>query len=1062
MKRFICSLLFGSVLCHTGLAGPLPLWQNFGLITDAPTINALAFDNRGEIDLTNTTEIPYVIPYVYETQNTRYFTNRGVMTGTRGFQFDTVRSGKLGMERVPAQVFINSNNGRITGVDGDYSNYGADPIISSCVRVLATNVTNSGEISVGDLGFMQIIGKNVDLSRGALEAGTLSSAVNNTMTHGGYVGTNFNLFVNPYAVQDIYGYVGTSNVWLQSLMTTYGTGNYQAWAYTNMGTTNTYINIVFVQNNTAANFTTDVRFCGTSGADVPANDYDHYATEAIVSIGSVVKDVVTGATATSAFYVLDTGAAQTNYSLLTNDWTVAYIPTFRPSPFQIATALPVEWNSGVSSNLGYTADLIYPGLIASNSYASNLVTGSYAGYSAQVGPSTNVGSVFGNPTNQSAHIEISGDRLNLSNARIRAEGLLGIKAKHLVAQSPVAIDAGNMNLDFGSTNGFLSVSNILPSTFSRSRGSVSCYGFNWVNFTTNALGTHYYKFHVLVVDHDIQPPASPHIRDLALRATSVYAQDTLSVNQSALFDCEKLTLNGNVSLEGKAGVFNDSVAPKLKSLLIDANGVLDANQLNLGIERGDGFVSFTNRGRVSAQVVQIKASLMENSGYLQSHYFVSLNVQAPVSNNFVRNPDAGTLVLTTNKNGKPSQIYSDSECEISARVLRANNADISSGMAGSGALTLNVSHELSDGIVAASGTNNVIKNFWYLNNGFQLSQKPAIGDLFGTRITASGDNNYPIFAWAGEDRGRGVAGFSNNVVIGHLELFCNNADSVLEFKGTGNHNAMYVDFLGFQGRNTNYDQWLLIDPNLVIYFADSNIDPTSLTTAFPGQLVWASEFAGPNSSTNVQAHVGGVLTNIYANRWLATSKSAPFPFDGTFLLATASSGGTISPSLNGKSLLIGTNYTLHAVPDRGYVFRSWVISNSTAVVTSSLPSLTFAMQSNLVIQAQFVFDPSYLRVTIGGAGKVTPDLTSNSLAFGTTYQLTATPTAGNVFAGWSGGVTNTNATLSFIMRSNLPIAAKSCCSETTLSSTLSKNLCAFLPISILLFIIIFQFYMILK
>ena len=62
--------------------------------------------------------------------------------------------------------------------------------------------------------------------------------------------------------------------------------------------------------------------------------------------------------------------------------------------------------------------------------------------------------------------------------------------------------------------------------------------------------------------------------------------------------------------------------------------------------------------------------------------------------------------------------------------------------------------------------------------------------------------------------------------------------------------------------------------------------------------------------------------------------------------------GVISPNLNGFGLEIGRGYTVTALPSAGNVFSNW-----TGGLTSSLARLTFMMQSNLVLQANFVTNP---------------------------------------------------------------------------------------------------------
>src|SRR5213594_3107903 len=59
--------------------------------------------------------------------------------------------------------------------------------------------------------------------------------------------------------------------------------------------------------------------------------------------------------------------------------------------------------------------------------------------------------------------------------------------------------------------------------------------------------------------------------------------------------------------------------------------------------------------------------------------------------------------------------------------------------------------------------------------------------------------------------------------------------------------------------------------------------------------------------------------------------------------------GTVTPDYNGQELLVGNNYTITALPAPGFAFVNW-----TGGVTSSTARLTFTMQSNLVLEANFV------------------------------------------------------------------------------------------------------------
>ena len=64
-----------------------------------------------------------------------------------------------------------------------------------------------------------------------------------------------------------------------------------------------------------------------------------------------------------------------------------------------------------------------------------------------------------------------------------------------------------------------------------------------------------------------------------------------------------------------------------------------------------------------------------------------------------------------------------------------------------------------------------------------------------------------------------------------------------------------------------------------------------------------------------------------------------------------------------------------------------------------------------------------LAVQINGSGAVTPNYNGQSLEIGKSYTMTAKANSGFIFAGWSGGITNPNAKLTFVMQSNLVLQA---------------------------------------
>ncbi len=66
------------------------------------------------------------------------------------------------------------------------------------------------------------------------------------------------------------------------------------------------------------------------------------------------------------------------------------------------------------------------------------------------------------------------------------------------------------------------------------------------------------------------------------------------------------------------------------------------------------------------------------------------------------------------------------------------------------------------------------------------------------------------------------------------------------------------------------------------------------------------------------------------------------------LSLTITGAGTVTPNLNGQSLQIGNSFTVTAKPAAGNIFSNW-----TGNVVASMAKLTFTMQSNMVLEANF-------------------------------------------------------------------------------------------------------------
>ncbi len=980
--------------------------------------------------------------------------------------------------------------------------------IGSRLLVDASNIVNQGTMSVGSVGLIQMTGKNINLANGSLIAGSLSAADPNdftgqtpqsieTKTQGFTVdppevydlwwgATNGETLLLPWSppnqpVSSLVGIRSELSLAAVALPVRFGgvannvLGTFEpfVFAYAVGAPTNLYYNMVFVNTNfvnaagapdtniTASVGFTDFFLSGQAPLGDPAG------MESIILFCEPATYVITWQGVTNAVYFMDQGAA---LNPMTTNINTQYSTTYsRPNAFNLSTVTPIDWQEAYPNNpnanfvggvlIPYDPSLIY----APNNYVNFQVTMSNSSYAVQIGrnpeqldgsfssPVFTTGFPFNNfpdPTNEAGRVEIDAGSLNITNARIRAEGLVTLNSTNL-AGVLAGEDWGTANAALTATNGTLLVSNIFPATFTRIRGDIYAWGVNWINTFTNAAVTNAIHYHVLIVDQNLRGNFASSIRDLGLRGANVVIADALRVLNSDVFAASNLTVSAAVTLTQNAGNLGNTNLENLRNLLVQTNGSITVdNVLDLGYppsvtpttpaQRKYSVLSVTNFGAISAIAPLIQALSFENDGSITAMAGGSLVINA----NSIGLSQAGinsTFISLTNTYivGQTNSLVAGGNVSISAASLIASNSIIQAGvneggLGGYGSLTLNVTGLLTDNTPGTPTTNNVLANYWQTTAGFSLTAKPAAGDLFGTEIKSIvTGQNVANHVWAGIDYGATAAGYSNNVAIGRLVLDRQDTEAAMRFSGTGQDNGMYVDYLELDDASySDYRNGLEIDPNLTIYFADANADPIKLEQSYPGRLVWVPGFAGPNSTALVPILGGGYclmnaalayspdisssgdgVPNAYSQYPLNNATNGDFvgcPSGVTILKALAARGtdtpanlvlsvfgqGSVTPDLKAdSSVVMGGTYTLSAVPEPGWLFNGW-----TGTYPSQDSTVTFTMQpaiTNVNLTANFIASPF---PSVAGAynglfsvsGNITAE-TSGSFAFSVG--------AGGVFSG---------------------------------------------------------------
>jgi hypothetical protein len=786
--------------------------------------------------------------------------------------------------------------------------------------VSATNIVDPGDIEVGENGLIQMTGQNVDLSRGQFNVesdayiydypNSLFQQNNLNLTSTGGAGVDTNSDWNPFI------YLGQN--YAESSFPDYLFLN-PSLAYfqiTGQGTSNVVYQSVFVENNSPNAPCSVYLDPPDSDGGIPPTDqfYPEFPGKAHVGWAGAYTDPATGISTTNYLYLTD------DY-LLGASTNVAITGGVPNNFYFLESGSPVLFNPVAA---GYQN--VFPDAHLTNNYA--FMNGQLTATAVNTNQYNGVGGMPVLPS----RIQLTGNNhLDLTHAIISGQNYLSVTATNQFDGSAGAqIASPYSDLNLGSTNGFMTVTNLLEAQIPLWSGIIQAWSTRWVVVDATGVTNDY---RVLLVNSRLQPTLPPWVHDLTLHATnSLYVSDVLNVYGSLFFDARSLTLNTNLIGYG-ATSFDGELNALFPGNLGPANWPNLLYVTNNGALRAQNQIVFTNALIYGAV---INNSLIAGQGAtIQATNFQS----GGVISNGVGNFTVQSLTTTLTNGG----LYAGGNIALTANQLLISNVPLqclslsitpTNGQFGAGAPGANW---LSDG---GPGTNN--GNIWsvgYPNatgGGLALRFNPANGDLLGTTITniCPGPNKTITDVWAGRDYGVSSAGYTNNAALGRLILDVEGDQSAINFGGAGTGNALYVDSLEIRGFFTNrvsapagqisYDlaPRLVINPNLTIYFAQAiwhglsiaeSIENASLEggnggnprlpvystnavvstvrgvtgtnwvvstnyVAVPGRLRWVPTYAGYYSSTNVVVAGGTNTVNIA----LATSTDLDSDGDGTY------------------------------------------------------------------------------------------------------------------------------------------------------------------------------------
>jgi hypothetical protein len=951
MKRMsVCSLLM-LALARVALGQTSQFYINDGVVNAPPDIppqiDAINFVNNNLFTI-NFTNLSLDIQ-LFDFSNTRNYTNRGIMTGNTGFEFDTAPTSSG--QRQPAANFHNFGTisaGSSTNFFFSLTNFFFFGTGFPQVRVSADNIANPGNIVVGTDGLLSLKGRKVDLSRGGLVMeGFEQSIFFNAGIVDNYWGLGTNLMspafefeVPPpsspfHIVTQLTG--GLYFVFVQRLLLPGAVGYVDD--FTDASGTNRTVQAVILSETNSA-FSHQVFF--------------PFFPEIAIEWTWNQTNQATGVTTTNYMYLVDnyfTNQFFTNANFLTGQAT--YPPVnysfIRGGPLFFGTPTP-------------------PGLPPGTFDFPN-VTNEYTAYSALFLPTsaTTRGVAGQSITNSPGRIEITAqDELNLNRARITGLNYLLLKStNHFDGSARAQILSPYSDIFLGTTNGNLVITNLLIPEVPRLTGEVDMWSGRWTNTDPAGVTT---RYHVLVVDSRLTPTFPAQIQDLTLRSTNIVISDRLNVTRNFLIDGQRLTITTNepgaATASGEINLLSSAITwststPRLQYLTND--GAMTAqNAVFFGGSRTQPFynstfdepyLAFVNHGQIANQGSLIWANYFENTGTIDAG-IGSINLQRSLSA-ILSN---GLLLATSG------------DITLNSGSLVISNTILAAGRA----LTLAPTNFLTDGYPLLNQNGQVVTtntppmggitngNFWLAGNGFSILTKPPTGDLLATVVS----NSLPDYAesfnrWAGEDRGCSPAGFVNNLALGVLTLD-GGFDSQFTFTVTGGANALYVDRLDLRDYSTNRDAGgdfigINIEPNMHIYFADATANGVSIAEKMDGRnggrLCWVRDYAGAFSSTNLTYPDG---TTYAFNAALAASCNIDSDNDGTV------NCNDLTPFFVSSTLALAVTINNTPAP---MALVSW---NTAPLSTNYLYSSPSPQNgtTNWQLVTNFVFGPAAGRVTV--------------------------------------------------------------------------------------------------
>ena len=992
MKRLIFSGGLSLALAVTAVAGPLTGYTNSGTFTSSSrslVIDATNFVNLGTFDIS----VSGFTLGQFDFSDVLTYTNRNVMFCDNGFLFNDspTTSGSI----VPSVNFVNQNPGQIYGgaalpQSGNLQLLGSG--LSPRIIISATNITSSGILQVGQAGEIQATGDSMNLSHGASIVEGLDQVASGAITGGAVLGpgefiqywgtgldsNNFFVFNLALAGPTTAPSTITNNTLTAISNFNFNVQNATAVAITNIVSPSNIITQVILVGDSLG-IVTPYPFFVPITTEISTNGYQ----EAVVEWSVQLTNVAGGVVSNTLFLTDDLGGLP-QLSEVINNTTAGGINLLVPTNYTLLPSFRGVIPTNYMGNVPYSMNLFSNGF-GTNGNGIGQITNQYATFEVNLSPVTfqpdsTPGSTF---SNVAGRIEITANQtLDLTSSIINAGNYLNLSSPNDYRGSQgaqVVFPFADINL--GSTNGQMSISNLVAPYLTRWNGPIQVWSAAWTNLTpatnivmtSTSTNTNAFMvtngFHVLMVSSALSPTSPVNVENFSLRSTNVVISDIVAVNQSLLINAQSLTITSNdpaaLTPTGELGFFplqpDDVFSANLPGMMNFTNfGIFETeNAAFFQIRQdpdnptaGDGpWQSVVNAGTIFSGGGDIFwVSNFQNTGFIESS-------AGPV---FVQ---ASTALVTNS-----AMAAFDGDMSLTSGSLTISNVTLQA----SGFLDLGASTLLTD--LTAPGNNKAgfPINTFSAGDGFSLLTAPATGGLLGTQITSQCRTNaqcenfwagLPVTLSGALPPTNALPIMANNVPLGQLVLDGGNNKSIYHFEGanfdTITPYAMYVDQISLLDGATNLSPGtsngftaFKIDTNVTIFFLDAVAGPTNqdisatLNGAAGGHLVWVSNYVGHFSAFNV------TYTNNLAFPNISNPQGQTFAVNRGYVAAYGLPPVPLTPQT--IALVIGTT-NVNSTPEAAI---SWY---APAYSTNTLYSRTFSNTSWLV-RTNFVQGASSGRV----------------------------------------------------------------------------------------------------